>query len=49
MTGGTLDVVIRVHDPARLDELDRAVFSAILADHRPLSVHVMCQRFDAAA
>ncbi len=46
---GTLDVVIRAHDPARLDELDRAVFSAALSEHRPLSIHIACQRFDAAA
>lgn len=46
---GTLDVVIRVHDPARLDELDRAVFSAALQDHRPCTLFVACQRFDAAA
>lgn len=44
----TLDVVIRMHRPDRLEELSRAVFSAALADHRDLSVIVVCQRFDAA-
>lgn len=40
-----LDVTIRFHDPARLDELGRAVFSAALSDHQPLAIHVACQRF----
>ena len=40
-----LDVVIRTHDPARLDELNRAVFSAALQEYRPLALHVVCQRF----
>ena len=44
-----LDVVIRTHDPARLDELNRAVFSAALQDYRPLALHVVCQRFDPGA
>ena len=43
-----LDVIIRMHDPARLDELDRAVFSAALSEHRPLTVMVVCQRFTRA-
>ena len=42
-----LDVVIRMHDPARLDELGRAVFSAALQEYRPLAIHVVCQRFGA--
>ena len=45
----TLDVVIRLQDPARLDGLNHAVFSAALQDYRPLALHVVCQRFDAAA
>ena len=45
---GALDVVIRMHDPARLDELDRALFSAALSDHRPLTLLVVCQRFSPA-
>ena len=44
-----LDVVIRTHDPARLDELGRAVFSAAMQDYRPVAIHVVCQRFDPAA
>lgn len=43
-----LDVIVRVHDPARLDELERAVFSAALQDHRPATVIVACQRFGPA-
>jgi hypothetical protein len=45
----TLDVIIRTHDPARLDELNRAVFSAALQEHRPTSIIVVCQRYDSAA
>lgn len=45
MTDSGLDVVMRVHDPARLDELDRAVFSATLQDYRPCTIIVVCQRF----
>ena len=44
-----LDVVVRVHDPARLDELSRAVFSIALQDYRPVTIHVVCQRFEAEA
>ena len=40
-----LDVVVRAHDPGRLDELDRAVFSALMQDYRPCTVLVACQRF----
>ncbi len=46
---GLLDVVIRAHDPARLDALNRTVFSAALQDYRPLALHVVCDGFDAAA
>ncbi len=45
----TLDVIIRTHDPARGGELNRAVFSAALQDYAPVTVHVVCQRFSAAA
>ena len=45
----SLDVVIRTHDPARGDELNRAVFSAALQDYAPVTIHVVCQRFSAAA
>lgn len=45
----SLDVTIRFHDPARLDELGRAVFSAALSDHQPLAIQVACQRFDLPA
>ena len=42
-----LDVIIRMHDPARLDELNRAVFSAALQDMPSVTIHVVCQRFTA--
>ena len=42
-----LDVVIRMHDPARLDELNRAVFSAALQDIPAVAIHIVCQRFTA--
>ena len=41
----TLDVILRTHDPARLDELGRALFSALLQDHRPTTLTIVCQRF----
>ena len=44
-----IDVIIRTHDPSRLDELSRAVFSAAMQDYRPVSIIVVCQRFDAGA
>ena len=44
-----LDVIVRFHDRARLDELGRAIFSLALSDHRPLSIQLACQRMDAAA
>ena len=44
-----LDVIVRIHDARRLDELGRAVFSLAMQDHRPLAIQLMCQRFDAAA
>jgi hypothetical protein len=44
----SIDVIIRTHDPARLDELGRAVFSAAMQDYRPVTILVVCQRFGAA-
>lgn len=49
MVGEALDVVMRVHDPARLDELGRALFSAMLQDYRPCALTIVCQRFPDAA
>ena len=46
-TGG-IDVIVRVHDLGRLEELGRAVFSAALQDYEPVTVVVVCQRFGAA-
>jgi hypothetical protein len=40
-----LDVVVRFHDVRRLHELDRAVFSLICQNHRPLRILVVLQRF----
>lgn len=45
----SLDVIIRAHDPARLDELARAVFSAAMQDYRPVTILVVCQRYTADA
>ena len=41
----SLDVIIRTHDPARLDELGRAVFSAAMQDYRPVAILIVCQRY----
>ncbi|MDM0017559.1 glycosyltransferase family A protein [Variovorax saccharolyticus] len=41
----TTDVVIRFHAPARLIELERAVFSVVAQNAQPTVVHVVTQRF----
>jgi hypothetical protein len=43
-----LDVIVRFHDPTRLLELERAVFSLIGQSHRPLRILLTTQRFTAA-
>ncbi len=40
-----LDVIVRFHDPERIAELDRCLFSLAMQDYAPLSIHLMCQRF----
>ena len=40
-----LDVIIRFHDPRRLLELKRCVFSLVCASYRPLNVIIVTQRF----
>jgi hypothetical protein len=43
----TIDVVIRLHDAARLSELGRAVFSLVGQTYRPLHILLCTQRFSA--
>jgi len=45
VTEQTLDVVVRFHDPARIAELDRCLFSLVMQEYAPLTVHLVCQRF----
>lgn len=40
-----LDVIVRFHDPRRLVELDRCVFSVVTQSYAPVKAHIMCQRF----
>jgi hypothetical protein len=40
-----LDVIVRFHDPSRLDELGHAVLCLLGQSHRPLRVLVVAQRF----
>jgi hypothetical protein len=44
-----IDVFLRVHDPRRLLELDRAMFSLVGQQYRPLRILMVCQRFSEAA
>lgn len=41
-----LDVIVRFHDSRRYPELRRALFSLVCQTYRPLSVHVVSQRFE---
>ena len=43
-----LDVVVRFHDPRRFRELDRWMFSLVGQSYRPLTIHLVTQRFTAA-
>jgi hypothetical protein len=43
-----IDVILRFHDPARLMELERAVFSLAGQDFRPIRILLVTQRFSAA-
>ena len=40
-----IDVVVRIHDPARMAELKRCVFSLVSQSHRPVRVIIAAQRF----
>lgn len=40
-----LDVIVRLHDPERLAELKRAIFSLVAQDFRPLTINLVTQRF----
>jgi hypothetical protein len=42
-----IDIVVRLHAPNRLRELDRCLFSLFSQSHRPLQVHLALQRFSA--
>jgi hypothetical protein len=44
-----VETIVRFHDPARLDELGRALLSLVGQTYRPLRVMVVTQRFDVAA
>ena len=44
-----LDVIVRLHAPADLDEVGRAVFALALQDHHPVTIMIVCQNFDPAA
>ncbi len=46
---GLVEVILRFHDPAWLDELCRAVLCLIGQTHRPLRVLLVTQRFSADA
>lgn len=41
----SLDVVVRFHDPGRLRELDRCIFSLVGQTYRPLNILLAVQRF----
>jgi hypothetical protein len=43
-----IDVIVRCHDPARLMELERAVFSLAGQDYRPMRILLVTQRFSTA-
>ncbi|RKK01423.1 glycosyltransferase [Pseudoroseomonas wenyumeiae] len=48
MTDQTLDCVVRFHNPQRLNELSRCVFSLLGQKHRPLNIIISLQRFSEA-
>lgn len=47
LVAGRVDCVVRFHDPSRVIELRRCLFSLYGQHHRPLHVHVVTQRFSA--
>ena len=44
-----IDVVVRIHDPGRMRELARCVFSLVSQTYRPLRIVVTAQRFSEGA
>ena len=44
-SNGGLDVIVRMHDPTRGFELRRAIFALVCQTYRPLSIHLVTQRF----
>jgi hypothetical protein len=40
-----IDVIVRFHDYSKLRELEKAIFSLIAQNYRPLNIHVCLQRF----
>lgn len=44
-TDHLLDVIVRFHDPERIEELGRCVFSLVGQTYRPLHLHIVLQRF----
>jgi len=48
MNSNMLDVIVRIHDPRRLDELKRCVFSIACQSYRPITINICCQRFSGA-
>ena len=44
----SLHVIVRFHDSRRIRELDRAIFSLAHQNYRPITIHVVTQRFSKA-
>ena len=44
-----VDTIVRFHDPARLQELERCIFSLLGQAWRPIHIHLVMQRFSHAA
>lgn len=45
MNNEQIDCVVRFHDPLRLDELNRCIFSLVGQKYRPLNIILVTQRF----
>jgi hypothetical protein len=46
---GRVSVIVRIHDPARLEDLDLCLFSIAHQDHADIEIVVCCQNFDQTA
>ena len=44
-SANSLHVIVRFHDSRRMRELDRALFSLAHQNYRPITVHIVTQRF----